>query len=172
MIFASAGAGVALIAGLAAGAAMRPDLAIDDGFTAPQIVQAASADHSQPSLDGGAVSLASYGGAVPDYVTGADAAPSHVPQLLAIPVDVPRPAQAVSSYDRPQLDDRPSPAIDRPAPDRPAPDRPAPDRPALDRRDLTPAARPGVITRTQHTSYPVLGGEAASAAADDNASNG
>ena len=66
-----AGAGVAAAAGLLMGAAMKPDLGLDDRPAGPQTV-AADAGRSSGPFDDGGFSYAAYGGKVPDYVLGTD----------------------------------------------------------------------------------------------------
>ena len=91
-----AGAGVAAAAGLLMGAAMKPDLGLDDRPAGPQIV-AADAGGSSGPFDAGGFSYAAYGGKVPDYVLGTDfkAAPS----LGPIEAAAPRPASAPEAQD-------------------------------------------------------------------------
>lgn len=68
-----AGAGLAAAAGLLMGAAMKPDLGLDDRAAGPQMVEPyAGMARSGPFDDGGAAYLAAYKGKVPDYVLGTD----------------------------------------------------------------------------------------------------
>ena len=66
------GAGMAAAAGLTMGAALHPDLRSDDRPEGPQTFALAGGPRSTGPFDAG-MSLASYGGRVPDYVTGTDA---------------------------------------------------------------------------------------------------
>ncbi len=68
-----AGAVVALAAGLALGAAMRPDLAADDRPAGPQILEGWSSARGAGPFGDNTVSFASYHGKLPDYVLGTDA---------------------------------------------------------------------------------------------------
>lgn len=65
------GAGVALATGLMLGGALQPNLADDDRPVGPQTVVGDAAARSVGPMDSGPA-LASYAGAVPDYVLGTD----------------------------------------------------------------------------------------------------
>lgn len=67
-----AGAGLALVAGLTMGAAMKPNLAADDRPEGPQAVADWSQAPTGPFDDGAAASFAAYQHQIPDYVTGTD----------------------------------------------------------------------------------------------------
>jgi len=66
------GAVIAVASGLILGGVMHPNLAGDDRPAGPQIIAGSAAARSAGALDMGPT-LASYGGRVPDYVTGTDA---------------------------------------------------------------------------------------------------
>jgi hypothetical protein len=67
-----AGAGLALVAGLTMGTAMKPNLAVDDRPEGPQVVADWTQTPTGPFDDGVSAAYARYSGAIPDYVTGAD----------------------------------------------------------------------------------------------------
>jgi hypothetical protein len=72
-----AGAGLALVAGLLMGSAMKPDLISDDRPIGPQIFAGWSGNRSTGPFDdsgtsSAGLSYAAYGSEVPDYVTGTD----------------------------------------------------------------------------------------------------
>ncbi|RAK60614.1 hypothetical protein DJ021_12755 [Phenylobacterium hankyongense] len=65
------GAGLALVAGLLMGGAMKPNLGGDDRPAGPQMFAGWSGARSTGPFDDGA-SITAYSGQVPDYVTGTD----------------------------------------------------------------------------------------------------
>jgi hypothetical protein len=67
-----AGAGLALVAGLTMGAAMKPNLAADDRPKGPQVVADWTQAPTGPFDDGVSMAYARYSGAIPEYVTGTD----------------------------------------------------------------------------------------------------
>ena len=95
---------MALAAGLALGAAMRPDLASDDRPAGPQIFEGWAGTRSTGPFDDGAVAYASYAGKVPDYVVGTDAKRL---QAQGWPVAAPAPpaptARGLAAEDAPPL---------------------------------------------------------------------
>jgi len=84
-----AGAGVAAAVGLLLGAAMKPDLGMDDRLIGPQIVAGAAGGRSSGPFDDGGFSYAAYGGKVPDYVLGTD---YKAEALTPIEASAPQPA--------------------------------------------------------------------------------
>jgi hypothetical protein len=67
------GAGVALAAGLALGAALKPNLAADDRPAGPQVLSESAPRPAGPLVDDDpSMRLAQYSGVLPDYVLGTD----------------------------------------------------------------------------------------------------
>jgi hypothetical protein len=64
------GVGVAAVAGLLMGGAMKPNLGTDDRPAGPQILAGWSAERSTGPFDDGG--YANYADRIPDYVTGTD----------------------------------------------------------------------------------------------------
>ena len=67
-----AGAGIAAAAGLLMGAAMKPDLGLDDRPAGPQIVAGTDRGRASGPFDDGLTYAAGRGGKIPDYVYGTD----------------------------------------------------------------------------------------------------
>jgi hypothetical protein len=66
------GAGLAVVAGLLMGAAMKPNLDADDRPVGPQILAGWSGARSTGPFEDGAASFAAYSSQIPDYVIGTD----------------------------------------------------------------------------------------------------
>jgi hypothetical protein len=103
------GAGLALVAGLLAGAVMKPDLAGGDRPAGPPADPSWSDDHANAASDTAA--LARYAGKVPDYVIGTDwTNPGQATPALTrvrLPPDPP----SRSYYDPPAMPDLQAPAV-------------------------------------------------------------
>lgn len=65
------GIGLAALAGMLMGAAMKPQLDLDDRPAGPQVFAGWSATRSTGPFDDGPT-FAAYGGEIPDYVLGTD----------------------------------------------------------------------------------------------------
>jgi hypothetical protein len=83
-----AGAGIAMAAGLAMGAAAKPDLVADDRPEGPQIMAGWSGVRSTGPFDDGAT-FARANGQVPDYVLGTDWKKALNPAPIRVPVEPP-----------------------------------------------------------------------------------
>ena len=99
-----AGAGIALVAGLALGGLMQPHLYDGDRPSGPQMFAGWAGTRSTGPFDPG-TTFASYSGPAPDYVIGTDwkktmAWPSE-------PAAVSPPERQIARYDAPTADDPP-----------------------------------------------------------------
>jgi hypothetical protein len=92
-----AGAGIALAAGLAMGAAAKPDLISDDRPEGPQIMAGWSGVRSTGPFDDGAT-LTSANSQVPDYVLGTDWKKALDPPPIRVPLE---PAERLAQNDTP-----------------------------------------------------------------------
>jgi len=92
-----AGAGLALMAGLLMGAAMKPELGADDRPAGPQIVAGSAGARAAGPFEDDAPTFAAYSGKIPDYVLGSDwtrlaAAPAVAPPARG-EVEAPAPTE-------------------------------------------------------------------------------
>jgi hypothetical protein len=101
-MFAGAGAGLSLAAGLLTGAAMRPELIGDEGPASAQAPEPAAGPASDP-FDNERAAYARYSGKLPEYVIGTDWTR---PPKVAVAEPAPdEPAQEnVDYYERPFTD--------------------------------------------------------------------